>query len=63
MGWFGFLVFYLASGIAAAFAHVYSAPGSTVPTVGASGAVLIYDDGSAESKIIVSGTPKRRYPA
>ena len=39
MGHFGFLVFYLASGIAAAFAHVYSAPGSTVPTVGASGAI------------------------
>lgn len=39
MGHFGFLVFYLAAGIAAALAHVYSAPASTVPTVGASGAI------------------------
>lgn len=39
MGHVGFLVFYLASGIAAAIAHIYSAPGSDVPTVGASGAI------------------------
>ncbi|KAB2877572.1 MAG: rhomboid family intramembrane serine protease [Albidovulum sp.] len=39
MGHVGFLVFYLASGIAAAFAHIYSAPDSAVPTVGASGAI------------------------
>ncbi|MBL8731614.1 MAG: rhomboid family intramembrane serine protease [Planctomycetes bacterium] len=34
-----FLAFYLASGIAASLAHLYSAPGSPVPTIGASGAV------------------------
>ena len=39
MGHVGFLVFYLACGILAALAHIYSAPGSTVPTVGASGAI------------------------
>lgn len=39
MGHFGFLVFYLASGLGAALAHVISAPYSMVPTVGASGAI------------------------
>jgi membrane associated rhomboid family serine protease len=39
MGHFGFLLFYLASGVAAGFAHVISDPTSTVPTVGASGAI------------------------
>lgn len=39
MGHVGFLLFYLASGVAAAFAHIYAAPGSAVPTVGASGAI------------------------
>lgn len=39
MGHVGFLLFYLAAGLAAAFAHVISAPGSMVPTVGASGAI------------------------
>lgn len=39
MGHLGFLIFYLASGIAAALAHVAAAPGSVVPTVGASGAI------------------------
>jgi membrane associated rhomboid family serine protease len=39
MGHLGFLAFYLAAGIAAAVAHVAAAPGSTVPTVGASGAI------------------------
>ena len=34
-----FLLFYLLCGLAAAFAHIVTAPGSTVPTVGASGAV------------------------
>ena len=38
-GHFGFLAFYLGTGIAAAAAHVLSDPGSMVPTVGASGAV------------------------
>ena len=38
MGHVGFLLFYLASGVAAALAHIAAAPTSTVPTVGASGA-------------------------
>ena len=39
MGHAAYLVFYLAMGSAAAVGHVLSAPGSTVPTIGASGAV------------------------
>lgn len=39
MGHMRFLVFYLVCGIIAAIAHVLVAPGSPVPTVGASGAV------------------------
>ncbi|PRY25469.1 membrane associated rhomboid family serine protease [Aliiruegeria haliotis] len=39
MGHLGFLVFYLASGIAAGVFHVAFSPGSMVPTVGASGAI------------------------
>lgn len=39
MGHLTFLAFYLASGIGAGLIHVYSAPGSWVPTVGASGAI------------------------
>ena len=39
MGHVGFLLFYLASGIAAALAHIAAAPDSVVPTVGASGAI------------------------
>jgi membrane associated rhomboid family serine protease len=39
MGHLGFLGFYLASGIGAGLIHVLSAPGSVVPTVGASGAI------------------------
>lgn len=39
MGHFGFLAFYLASGIAAATAHISADPDSVVPTVGASGAI------------------------
>ncbi len=35
----GFLAFYLAGGIGAAVAHWLSAPGSPIPTVGASGAI------------------------
>ncbi|HLJ62366.1 MAG TPA: rhomboid family intramembrane serine protease [bacterium] len=34
-----YLVFYLAGGVAAAFAQVAASPGSTVPTLGASGAI------------------------
>jgi membrane associated rhomboid family serine protease len=34
-----FIVFYLVCGLAAAAAHILTGPGSTVPTVGASGAV------------------------
>ncbi|WP_068113648.1 rhomboid family intramembrane serine protease [Tropicimonas marinistellae] len=39
MGHLGFLLFYLASGVAAGFVHVTLSPGSMVPTVGASGAI------------------------
>ena len=39
MGHVGFLLFYLAAGLAAAFAQVASAPDSIVPMVGASGAI------------------------
>ncbi len=39
MGHFGFLLFYLAAGVAAAAAHIASDPSSMVPTVGASGAI------------------------
>lgn len=39
LGHFRYLLFYLASGIAAALAHIASDPASTIPTLGASGAV------------------------
>lgn len=39
MGHARFLIFYLLVGLAAAGAHIISAPGSVVPTVGASGAI------------------------
>jgi membrane associated rhomboid family serine protease len=39
MGHFGYLLFYLASGVGAALIHVISDPSSIVPTVGASGAI------------------------
>lgn len=39
MGHLGFLGFYLSCGVLAGVAHVLSAPGSVVPTVGASGAI------------------------
>jgi len=39
MGHLRFLVFYLLAGVLAAGAHVWSAPASGVPTVGASGAI------------------------
>lgn len=39
LGHFRFLLFYLAGGVAAALAHIASAPGSQVPVVGASGAI------------------------
>jgi len=39
MGHVGFLLFYLASGLGAAFAQVLAAPYSVVPMVGASGAI------------------------
>jgi membrane associated rhomboid family serine protease len=38
-GHVGFLLFYLASGLAADFAHIVGDPQSMVPTVGASGAI------------------------
>ncbi|MCR9112626.1 MAG: rhomboid family intramembrane serine protease [Rhodobacteraceae bacterium] len=39
MGHLGYLLFYLASGLAAGLAHLAAAPMSQVPTVGASGAI------------------------
>jgi membrane associated rhomboid family serine protease len=39
MGHLGYLVFYLACGLGAGFAHYITAPYSQVPTVGASGAI------------------------
>ena len=39
IGHFWYLVFYLAGGIVAAFAHVALNPNSVIPTVGASGAI------------------------
>jgi len=39
LGHIRFLVFYLISGIAAAYSHAISSPGSTIPMIGASGAV------------------------
>lgn len=39
LGHFGFLLFYLACGVGASVAHIAAAPWSTVPTVGASGAI------------------------
>jgi len=34
-----FILFYLGAGLAASLAHAVSAPGSTIPTIGASGAI------------------------
>jgi membrane associated rhomboid family serine protease len=39
MGHFRFLAFYILCGLVAAAAHVFTQPGSIVPTVGASGAI------------------------
>lgn len=39
MGHFNYLIFYLAGGVAASLAHIYTNPGSQIPTVGASGAI------------------------
>jgi rhomboid family protein len=39
LGHFRYLLFYLLCGYAATFAHLWSAPGSTVPAIGASGAI------------------------
>ena len=39
MGHLGFLAFYLASGVGAGLTHLAASAGSTVPTVGASGAI------------------------
>ena len=39
MGHFGFLIFYLASGVAAGLAQALPDPGSPIPMVGASGAI------------------------
>ncbi len=39
MGWFPYLIFYLVAGVVATLAHVAVQPSSTVPLIGASGAV------------------------
>jgi membrane associated rhomboid family serine protease len=39
LGHFRYLVFYLLCGYAATFAHLWANPGSTVPAIGASGAI------------------------
>jgi membrane associated rhomboid family serine protease len=39
MGHFKYLLFYLAGGVAASFAHILTNPASQIPTVGASGAI------------------------
>ena len=39
LGHFPFLVFYIACGVIASLAHIFSGPSSTVPAVGASGAI------------------------
>jgi hypothetical protein len=39
LGRLGYLVFYLGSGVAASAAHLFTNPGSSLPTVGASGAI------------------------
>jgi membrane associated rhomboid family serine protease len=39
MGWFRFFAFYIICGLAASFAHIAFGSGSTVPAVGASGAI------------------------
>jgi membrane associated rhomboid family serine protease len=39
MGHARFLVFYLLTGVAASFAHIFTSPASTVPSLGASGAI------------------------
>lgn len=39
LGKFGFIVMYLLSGLVGSFAHILVSQGSTVPTIGASGAV------------------------
>jgi membrane associated rhomboid family serine protease len=38
-GHVGYLLFYLACGVTASLAHLLASPGSTVPTIGASGAI------------------------
>jgi membrane associated rhomboid family serine protease len=39
IGWFGFLVFYLICGVAAGLAQVVLSPNSSIPLIGASGAI------------------------
>jgi membrane associated rhomboid family serine protease len=60
-GHVGYALFYLAGGMAAAGAHVLASPDSTVPTLGASGAIaavmgaymLLYPGARIESLVIV----------
>jgi len=39
MGSIPYLIFYLAGGVVASLAHIFTNPGSQIPTVGASGAI------------------------
>jgi membrane associated rhomboid family serine protease len=39
LGNLNFLLFYVAGGLAAAIAHILAGPGSTIPAIGASGAI------------------------
>lgn len=39
LGHIGYLIFYLVGGVAASLAHIFTNPGSQIPTVGASGAI------------------------
>src|SRR5262245_32675996 len=60
-GHLGYAAFYLAGGVAAAATHVLASPGSTVPTLGASGAIaavmgaymLLYPGSRIESVVVV----------
>jgi membrane associated rhomboid family serine protease len=61
MGHLGYALFYLAGGVAAGAAHVFSNPSSVIPTVGASGAIaavmgaymLLYPQSRVNSLVIL----------
>ncbi|MGH2901914.1 MAG: rhomboid family intramembrane serine protease, partial [Solirubrobacteraceae bacterium] len=60
LGHVGYALFYLAGGVVAALAHVLAGPASTVPTIGASGAIaavmgaymLLYPRAQIETVVI-----------